>query len=101
MHGPQLDLAELDLADRRYADLDGAARPDGAEEDVRAAPGSGRRMTDRVPVPREVLDGLEAVRRSGGTNMLDRPRVGELSEAMSFEARGETTKTSGLHDTDG
>ena len=30
-------------------------------------------MTDRIPVPREVMDGLEAARRSGATNMLDPP----------------------------
>lgn len=36
-------------------------------------------------VPREVLEGLEAVRRSGLTNMLDRPRVAEIAEGMGFE----------------
>ena len=39
----------------------------------------------KVPVPREVFEGIEAVRRSGLTNMLDRPRVAELAEAMGFE----------------
>ena len=39
-----------------------------------------------VPVPREVFAGIEAVRRSGLTNMLDRPRVAEIAEAMGFEA---------------
>lgn len=39
----------------------------------------------RVAVPRAVYDGLEAVRRSGLTNMLDRPRVAELAEEMGFE----------------
>jgi len=38
-----------------------------------------------VPVPREVLDGLEAVRRSGLTNMLDRLRVAEIASVMGFE----------------
>lgn len=38
-----------------------------------------------VAVPRDVLDGLEAVRRSGLTNMLDRPRVAEIAEEMGFE----------------
>lgn len=33
----------------------------------------------RIPVPRAVYDGLEAVRRLGLTNMLDRPRVAELA----------------------
>jgi hypothetical protein len=39
-----------------------------------------------VPVSREVFDGIEAVRRSGLTNMLDRLRVAELAEEMGFEA---------------
>ncbi len=39
-----------------------------------------------VIVPREVLDGLEAVRRSGLTNMLDRPRVADLAHELGFEA---------------
>jgi hypothetical protein len=38
-----------------------------------------------VPVPREVFDGIEAVRRSGLTNMLDRPRVAELLTEMGFD----------------
>lgn len=32
-----------------------------------------------VPVSLEVFEGLEAVRRSGRTNMLDRPRVAQLA----------------------
>ena len=43
-------------------------------------------MTERVPVTREVFEGIEAVRRSGLTNMLDRPRVAEIAEAMGFTA---------------
>jgi hypothetical protein len=43
----------------------------------------------RVPVPREVFEGLEAVRRSGATNMLDRPRVAQLAFEMSFDAAAE------------
>jgi len=39
-----------------------------------------------TPVPREVFEGIEAVRLSGRTNMLDRPRVADLAEAMGFEA---------------
>jgi hypothetical protein len=39
-----------------------------------------------VRVSREVFDGIEAVRQSGATNMLDRPKVAELAEAMGFEA---------------
>lgn len=38
-----------------------------------------------VRVPQVVLDGLEAVRRSGLTNMLDRPRVAEIAEGMGFD----------------
>ena len=45
-------------------------------------------MTERVEgpvtVPREVFEGIEAVRRSGATNMLDRPVVADLAEAMGF-----------------
>ena len=43
----------------------------------------------RIPIPREVAEGIEAVRRSGLTNMLDRPRVAEIAEAMGFEASAE------------
>lgn len=37
-----------------------------------------------VPVSREVFDGIEAVRTSGVTNMLDRPRVIELLCDLGF-----------------
>ena len=37
-----------------------------------------------VPVPRIVFEGIEAVRLSGLTNMLDRPRVAELADELSF-----------------
>ena len=40
----------------------------------------------KVKVPKAVLDGIEAVRRSGLTNMLDRPVVAELAE--EFVGRG-------------
>ena len=43
-------------------------------------------MAAPVPVSREVFEGIGAVRRSGLTNMLDRPRVVELAEEMGFEA---------------
>ena len=39
----------------------------------------------KVRVPKAVLDGLEAVRRSGLTNMLDRPVVAELAEEFGFD----------------
>jgi hypothetical protein len=38
----------------------------------------------RVVVSRAVYDGLEAVRRSGLTNMFDRPRVAELADELGF-----------------
>ena len=40
---------------------------------------------DPVPVSREVSEGMEAVRRSGITNMLDRPRVAAIAEAMGHD----------------
>ena len=39
-----------------------------------------------VKVSLEVLGGLEAVRRSGLTNMLDRPAVARIAEAMGFSS---------------
>lgn len=36
----------------------------------------------KVEVPADVLEGLEAVRLSGKTNMLDAPRVTELAHEM-------------------
>jgi hypothetical protein len=41
---------------------------------------------ERVPVSSVVFEGIEAVRLSGRTNMLDRPCVADLAEAMGFEA---------------
>ena len=38
----------------------------------------------KVEVPKGVLEGLEAVRRSGLTNMLDRPVVAQLASQMGF-----------------
>lgn len=43
-------------------------------------------MSGPVRLTGEVSDGIEAVRLSGLTNMLDRPRVAEIAEAMGFEA---------------
>ncbi|MCC6310972.1 MAG: DUF5049 domain-containing protein [Trueperaceae bacterium] len=40
---------------------------------------------DRIRIPRAVFQGIEAVRLSGLTNMLDRPAVAEIAEAMGFE----------------
>jgi hypothetical protein len=42
-------------------------------------------VTAPVPVPADVFEGIEAVRQSGVTNMLDRSRVAELAEAMGFD----------------
>lgn len=39
----------------------------------------------KVKVPNAVLDGLEAVRKSGLTNMLDRPVVAQLASEFGFE----------------
>jgi hypothetical protein len=44
---------------------------------------------DKIRVPKDVLDGLEAVRQSGLTNMLDRPVVTRLAEEMGFDAAAE------------
>lgn len=38
----------------------------------------------RVPIPADVLEGLEAVRTSGKTNMLDVPMVVKLALDMGF-----------------
>ena len=40
----------------------------------------------KVRVPADVLEGLEAVRLSGKTNMLDAPRVIELAFEMGHDA---------------
>jgi len=39
----------------------------------------------KVRVPKAVLDGLEAVRQSGLTNMLDRPVVAQLAGEFGFD----------------
>ncbi|MHB9129726.1 MAG: DUF5049 domain-containing protein [Armatimonadota bacterium] len=38
-----------------------------------------------VVISAAVFEGLEAVRQSGFTNMLDRPRVIELAEMMGYD----------------
>jgi len=45
-----------------------------------------------VPVPREVLAGLEAVRRSGLTNMLDLPRVAAFARELGFPEAADWVK---------
>ena len=39
----------------------------------------------RVPVTRAIFDGIEVVRLSGLTNMLDRAAVIEIAEGMGYE----------------
>ena len=39
----------------------------------------------RVPVTRAIFEGIEAVRLSGLTNMLDRAAVIEIAEGMGYE----------------
>ncbi len=38
----------------------------------------------KVVVPAEVFQGINVVRYSGLTNMLDRPRVAQLAKALGF-----------------
>jgi hypothetical protein len=42
-------------------------------------------MHEKVRIPAAVWEGLEAVRRSGLTNMLDRPRVIEIAELWGYD----------------
>lgn len=46
-----------------------------------------------IPISKEVMEGLEAVRQSGATNMLDRPRVIELLEEMGYDDAAEWLRT--------
>jgi len=39
----------------------------------------------RIVVTRSVWDGLEVVRRSGLTNMLDAPRVAEIADHLGYD----------------
>jgi len=41
-------------------------------------------MSDKVKIPDEVLKGLEAVRKSGRTNMMDRPAVAAIALELGF-----------------
>ena len=38
-----------------------------------------------IEITADVMEGLEAVRSSGATNMLDRPRVIELLDQMGYD----------------
>ena len=42
-----------------------------------------------IPITKAVFEGLEAVRLSGATNMLDRPRVTEILDQMGYEEAAE------------
>lgn len=42
-----------------------------------------------VAVPREVYEGIVAVRDSGLTNMLDRPRVAEIADKLGYDEAAE------------
>jgi len=41
-------------------------------------------MTDPITIPPEVLKGIEAVRKSGKTNMLDRPAVAAIALELGY-----------------
>jgi len=41
-------------------------------------------MGDSIPIPPEVLEGIEAVRQSGRTNMLDRPEVAAIALELGY-----------------
>ena len=47
----------------------------------------------KVRVPKAVLEGLEAVRTSGLTNMLDRPVVARLASEFGFERAARWVET--------
>ena len=41
-------------------------------------------MDDKVKIPAAVLQGIEAVRKSGRTNMLDRPAVAAIALELGY-----------------
>ena len=47
----------------------------------------------KIRVPKDVLDGLEAVRLSGLSNMFDRPVVARLAEEMGYDEAAEWIET--------
>ena len=55
----------------------------------------------KVRVPQAVLDGLEAVRQSGLTNMLDRPVVARLAREFGFERAARWIETHRKHYAEG
>lgn len=46
-------------------------------------------MSEKICIPAAVWEGLEAVRQSGLTNMLDRPRVIEIAELWGYDETAE------------
>lgn len=48
-----------------------------------------REESGPVPVSRQILEGLEAVRESGYTNMLDRPTVMRLADQLGYPETAE------------
>ncbi len=44
---------------------------------------------DPIIAPQAVLTGILAVRQSGLTNMLDRPRVAEIAKALGYDEASE------------
>jgi len=47
----------------------------------------------KVRVPQAVFDGLEIVRKSGLTNMLDRPVVADLAQEFGYYETADWVKT--------
>ena len=41
-------------------------------------------MADKVQIPEKVLEGIKAVRKSGKTNMLDRPAVVAIALELGY-----------------
>ena len=41
-------------------------------------------MADKIIIPAAVLQGIEAVRKSGRTNMLDRPAVAAIALKLGY-----------------
>ena len=41
-------------------------------------------MADKVQIPEKVLEGIEVVRKSGRTNMLDRPAVAAIALELGY-----------------
>ena len=81
--GPASDLDALGVSAPQLSSIP-STFPEEPCESSPSAP-AGPVGAGPVAVPHAVLEGLEAVRRSGLTNMFDRPRVAELAESFGFE----------------